>query len=497
MSTLGSTTKPTDTQEWSGANTNNQSAMDLTFPSGGPWKVTKIGIWVNGKDNAASFRGVIWSSTRNSILGQTAQFNANNEPFALSNSDLFEKSIITPFVVAGGTTVYAGWHCDPDESRQWGRKPTGSHYDDSETSEYAQSMSGEALDSNGDLGVYIIYELENQAPVTTSVKLEGAASGSILSGSDSLWLLAITATDDSAGALSKYDYQMDTTSGNSVTPDWASLPVNVANATAGISNKTVSAVITHALTRGQWYALRARVYDDDGLVSAWSPTYWFKVNALPTIVKNAPTAGTLVQIHNLSNLALWVGSEARPRMKFTPTEPDGQTITKYQLIIYDAASAGTAVYSSGQVTVSWASGTQQTIDVPFGIANGTERWWTINVYDGIEWAGESTRTAFKMRWAQGLYEFDAGTGSTNWSMITGTVVEQSALIFRGADTAGGDAATGKTAWVAAVGSVTAGKRYVQILVRLSTDTAGTSGTLGDMTFKYYGTPSTPDGWTVA
>jgi hypothetical protein len=129
--------------------------------------------------------------------------------------------------------------------------------------------------------------------------------------------------------------------------------------------------------------------------------------------------------------------------------------------------------------------------------NGTEYWWTIDVYDGYEWAGESSRTAFKVRWAQGLFEHDTGSASsTNWAMATGTILESVALIFRSATSAGGDAATGKSAFFASMASVPSAQ-WMQTCVRLSTDSAGTSGLLTSMTFSYYGTPSTPDGWSVS
>lgn len=488
MSTLGNTSKPSTTQEWSGANTNNQVAMDLTFPAGGPWKVTKIGMWVNGKDMASTFRGVLWSSTRNSILGTTASFNANNEPFGVGNSDLFEKSFTTPPVVAGGTKVYAGWHCDPDEPRQWGRR-SGDHYDDSETSESPQPMSGEALDSGGAIGVYLVYELDDQAP--SAPTLTSPANGArIITATPQL---QFTHSDPDGDPLATYDLQVTTD------PTWASATHwNIAAQTLGIVGNTVDRTYAGtALARGTTYYWRART-TANGLTGPWSAARSFTYNALPTIGSRVPAASALAYIHNLSDLALWSGSEAKPQVKFTPSDADADTITKYRLRIYDAAVNGNMVYDSGEVAVSWTQGVQQTINVNFGIANGTERWWTIDVYDGYEWAGEAARTAFKMRWAQGLYEFDTGsTNSTNWQMLTGAVVEQVSLLFRGADTSGGDTATGKTAFYAAIGSVPSGKRWVQVLVRMFTDTAGTSATLADMTFNYYGTPNTPDGWTVS
>lgn len=303
---------------------------------------------------------------------------------------------------------------------------------------------------------------------------------------------SFTHNDADDDACASYDLQVSTDSGFSSVTHW-----NASNQTTGISGDSITRTYAGtALTRGVTYYWRCRTNDGTG-DGTWSSTRSFTYNALPTVTKNAPAASALATISNLSELAVWSGSEAKPTMKFTPSDADGDTITKYRLRIYDAAAAGNMVYDSGEVSVSYSSGVQQTVSVAFGIANGTERWWTIDVYDGYEWAGESSRTAFKMRWAQGLYEFDTGaSGSNGWSFSNGATTEQVAILFRSATSSGGTGASGLTAFSTAIGSVTT-QRWVQVLVRLSTDSAGTDATLADMTFTYFGTPSVPDDWAVS
>lgn len=297
--------------------------------------------------------------------------------------------------------------------------------------------------------------------------------------------------DAEGDALASYDLQVDNNSDFS-SPIW-----DASNQVAGISGNSVSrAYAGAALTRGTVYYWRCRTNDGtaDG---AWSATRSFRYNGLPTIVKDAPTAATLAAIHNLADLALWTGggSHAKPVFKFTPTDPDGDTLTKYRLRIYDAAVAGGTVWDSGEVAISSASGAQITVNGSQALVNGTEYWWTIDAWDGYEWAGESSRTAFKVRWAQGLFEFDT-VASATWSFATGAISQNVAIIFRSATSAGGDAATGKSAFFASIGMVPV-QRWMQWLVRLSTATAGSGGTLADATFSYYGAPSVPDNWTVS
>lgn len=497
MATLGGTSKPTASQEWSGPNSNEQVAEAHTFPAGGPWRVTRIGVWVAGKGSAANFKGVVWSADRNTVLGQTATFSATGRAFAVGNSDNYERDVVSEFVVAGGTTVYIGWWRNENDIGQWGRTSGGSHYDDTEASGPA-GMAGESLDSGGGIGAYLEYEADNTAPnAPTNVKLESSVSGSVLNGADSSWLLTFTGSDPNGGSMASYDYQIDTTTGNGVAPDWASLTADVNDRTNGISGQNVSSTITHALTRGQWYALRVRTKDPGGLEGAWSSVYYFKVNSLPTIGTRTPAASGFAHIHNLAtDLTVWTsaGSHAKPRLTFVYSDAEAQQSQKYRIRIYDAASGGNMVHDSGDVALVVASGTTITHDTNFAIVAGTERWWTVQVWDAMgEASAESSRTAFKMRFAQGIYEFNAGAGSSGWQWANAAVANgYSGFFFR---TATGASGAGAGAFVTSIGALTPAA-YLNVMVRLAPTTPGANVTLPSMTFTYIGGATTPDRWAV-
>ena len=158
--------------------------------------------------------------------------------------------------------------------------------------------------------------------------------------------------------------------------------------------------------------------------------------------------------------------------------------------VYSASSGGSTLYDSGIVatatTYHWAT---------WAGVLGTEYWWTIDVKDAIgEWQGESTRTAFKMRWAQAIYEFavPGGATSSGWSFASGTKVETASFLFA---TATGAAGAGRSAWKTTVGGLTPAA-YLNVMVRLTTDTAGTAASLADMTFSYIAAALTPDRWST-
>jgi hypothetical protein len=488
MSTkLGSSTHATDWAEWWGGGYYNQFARKLTLPSGGPYTIVRLGTWATGKDNAATIRLVVWDFNTGAILAKSAEFNLANEAFALGNSNSHERDVETPVSVAGSTAVLVGYARDPGEAVQHDQQTGVTGYRHERAPTWPGSMSGYATDTDA-IQAWLYYDLTNTVPNTPT--LVAPANGSRqLTATPSI---QFTHSDPDSDACASYDLQVSTDVTFASVTHW-----NDVNDTTGISGNNITRTYAGtALTPGTVYYWRARTADAVG-DGAWSGAWSFRYNAVPTVAKNAPTAGALGVIHNLAELALWTpaGAEAECQFKFTPSDGDGDTLTKYQLIIYNASSGGTAVYDSGEITLGMTSGVLQTLNVAFAIAPDTERWWTIKVYDGYEWSPESSRTAFKMLWSQGLWEYDSGAGSTNWGFSSGVTVESKAILFRSATGTGFDAATGKTAWFTNIASVPL-QRYLQVLVRLTTDTSGTPGTLADMTFTRYGAPLVPDGWAA-
>jgi len=494
MSTkLGTSTKPTSSQEWSGVNALNQQATALTLPAGGPWVISKLGAWMAGKDAAVNTKLVLWNSTRNSVLGQSAQFSATGHAFGSGNSDNYEKTLVTPVTVNGGTTVYVGWSRDPAGAAQFGRYATGTHYDDTQTGSWPAAMSGEVSDTP-DISAYLYYDAANSAP--NAPTLSSPINTAIITTATPA--LQFTGSDPDVGDTQQsYDLQVSTDITFASVTHW-----NISAQTTGQTGFSVNRTYAGtALVRGTTYYWRARTTDNNGATGAWSSAGRFRYNALPTVSARTPGSAALGFIHNLAALATWTsgGTDAQCQFKFTYNDTDSDAMTKYQLRVYNdnAGVAGTLLYDSGQVALAANNGNVVTINFTGGgFVNGTQYWWSIDVFDGTEWAGESAKTAFKVRWAQGIFENNSGATSTNWQMATGTILKYAQLLFRSATSSGGEAATGKTAWNTNIAAVTV-QAWTQVLVRLSTDTAGSTGSLADMTLSYYGTPSLPDGWTAS
>lgn len=145
MPTFGFTTEPADGAEWGGSGVDNQHAIPLTMPVDGT--ITTIGVIIRGKDASCSFKGVVWNSTRNTVLGQTATQTATGAAFAIGAGLTYEAAVVTPFDVAGGTSLYVGFCRNPTGAMQFSWDSSSSHYDDDNGSSNPSAMSGETLHS--------------------------------------------------------------------------------------------------------------------------------------------------------------------------------------------------------------------------------------------------------------------------------------------------------------------------------------------------------------
>jgi hypothetical protein len=365
--------------------------------------------------------------------------------------------------------------------------------DSTETTEFYSREAGSSVDP------YIVLTYSTNSPpnAPTNVKLGGASSGSIITGAVTTPTLTFTGNDPDAGdVLAKYDVQVDTTTGNGVEPDWAGLHSQISGGTTGISGQNVTVALPVALSRGQWYAIRCRTYDDDNAVGAWSATAYFKLNQLPSAT--ASTSG-VAPIWNLDEAVLWTsgGSHAKPRLQFTVSDPDGHTITAYELRI--KTSAGGTVVHTASGTGAWASDSTVTVDVNYGLVNGTTYYYDVRVKDSIgEWSAYSAEASFRVRWGQARYEHNAGASSANWSWLSGALTGTGAdvaFLFGTTASAGGTPAT----WYSTISAAEAAKGtnpYMQVLVRLSGSGSAPSAppALADMTFRYLGAATQPDQW---
>lgn len=202
------------------------------------------------------------------------------------------------------------------------------------------------------------------------------------------------------------------------------------------------------------------------------------------------------EIWNLDEVAAWTaaGAHAKPRLEWSTTDADGDAIASHRVRIYDAASAGSEVFTSGQL-----AGNPGFINANYAMKNkdqaSNERWWTIETWDAFgQSSGESTRTAFKVCWGQAIYDYTvpSGASTSGWGFSSAAMPAdtKAAFLYR-ATTSSADAGT----WHGAVSELTPNTHF-HVLVRLSTRTAGTQPTLSDMTFSYTASAAVPDHWTL-
>ena len=157
MATAGYTSEPTYGSEWWGSLADNQHCINVTMPVDG--RVTYIGCWLRGKDASCSFKGAVWSNTRDSVLGQTGSQTASGAALAVGASLLYNSAVLSPFDVASGYVLYVGFCRNPTGAMQFGfNNSSPAHYDDYNASSNPSGMSGESSHSTRQIGMYITYE---------------------------------------------------------------------------------------------------------------------------------------------------------------------------------------------------------------------------------------------------------------------------------------------------------------------------------------------------
>jgi hypothetical protein len=264
----------------------------------------------------------------------------------------------------------------------------------------------------------------------------------------------------------------------------------------------------------EWYS---REGDASTISSAVAPyivlTYSTVTN--PTVDSLSPS-GTVAKVTNLSDLTEWTSTSqhAMPQFNWNYVSGGGGVQTKWQLRVYNNASKTTTYYDSGLVidashaadeTFSPVKNADKQAWIPgagwstiTGLVNGTEYFWTIQVYDALgNSSTESTPVGFKVRWGQAVYEWDAGVGyaaTGSWSIANAQppASTQAVVQYRVVASSGGT--TG--AWSSEIGPLIATQRYLQTLVRMSTDVGGTKPYITDITFSYVTSAVPPDNWYV-
>jgi hypothetical protein len=264
----------------------------------------------------------------------------------------------------------------------------------------------------------------------------------------------------------------------------------------------------------EWYSREGDASTISGAVAPYIVlTYETVTN--PTVAVINPASGSIAKIVNLNDTTEWTNTSqnAMPQFTWDYASGGGGAQEKWRLRIYNDASKTTTYYDSGLVIdpdhaadetfspvknaykQAWIPGAGWSTGVMDGLVNGTAYYWTIQVYDELGNASaESAPTAFKVRWGQAVYEFDTGSttsGSWNFYHAQPPVNTQAVPLFRAVTSAG----TTTGAWSLDESAISGSKRYLQVLLRMSTDD-GTQPYVEDISLSYSDSAVAPDNWVV-
>lgn len=211
---------------------------------------------------------------------------------------------------------------------------------------------------------------------------------------------------------------------------------------------------------------------------------------------------TMQPIWNLDDAAEWSGSEAKPTVQVTPSDPDGHLLTQIELKVYLTNTVDpdvdTPLYST-TLLGAYQSGVPVNHDLDYGLPNDTTRYLYARARDTYgEW-GAWGNGAIKVRWSQAIFEHNVGAGAAQMVFSPGALAGSSpsrAFLFRTASDAAANTPT-VGAWKTSIGEAEGGP-YLNILVRLAIGRDTTTPTsLADMGFTYLGTAQQPDKWAYS
>lgn len=125
--TKGSTSHVADSVVAFSGSTNSHVGTTIEMPTGrGDLTIIKVAVRMAGYLGDCSTRVGIWDTSGNS-LRESSTFTATSRTFATGNSDLYNKSLSSPYTVAAGTTIRAGFRrMNTSDGSQWDRDLGGS-----------------------------------------------------------------------------------------------------------------------------------------------------------------------------------------------------------------------------------------------------------------------------------------------------------------------------------------------------------------------------------
>ena len=325
MATLGSTAEAATSQEWFGLNSTNHFGVLLTFPSGGPYEVTRLGAWLAGQSESCDFRLCMWSAA-GTLIAQSATMTAASMGFALGNNVKYEANI-TPVEVAGGTQVFVGFARDPNDNVQFGTR-SGQRYQRYSSTWPSSLTPGGYV--NGQIGAYIAnYQDANSAP-NAPVSLSPTGNANVNSGTAPT--VSGTRSDPDSGDYITA-YQIVAYDDNGTTVRYDSGKVSVSG-----TPTTFSRAISLSNGAHKYYRWKARTWDKKGVAGPYSAQQRFYANAVPS-TPGAPT----VETDSLTPLI---------NGSFTDS---GDTLSAVQIEVTLNASPYTSKWASGDIAKSGSS----------------------------------------------------------------------------------------------------------------------------------------------
>lgn len=128
MAQIGVSTKPSTTfYGYDGSAGPNQFAEKFTMPERG--RITTLGMWAGGWNDAPSARLVLWDED-GVIIGQSAAFTVANRGVPATGAvDNYEKALEAAVEVEAGAIIYVGIGRQPEGAMQISLGPSGAAHE--------------------------------------------------------------------------------------------------------------------------------------------------------------------------------------------------------------------------------------------------------------------------------------------------------------------------------------------------------------------------------
>jgi hypothetical protein len=203
--------------------------------------------------------------------------------------------------------------------------------------------------------------------------------------------LVFNYSDPDNNDCTKFDLQVDDD------PLFGSPEINETDYSTGgpwSSGNPITYSVSSPLAPGTQYYWMARVFDGTDW-SGWSDGTWDFTTIPPNTPPNIPT------LNSPSDGA--TGVNLTPNLVFNYSDPDNNDCTKFDLQVDDDSLFGSPEINETDYSAGgpWSSGNPITYSVSSPLAPGTQYYWMVRVFDGMDWSG----------WSDGSWDFTTGAQS--------------------------------------------------------------------------------------